>query len=196
MYCRMIYKKALLLFFILVFGLPTSFAQNCDLDFTKLNSAPIVKAVDKTASPQKTIIISLQKLAVANTAERNIFLQKLEMRAQSLKNRAHKIAMQNDSAGIEYFEKVGAQVPKEGYVRAVSTEEIKNILQDGGMGSAYDFNFKGNGARVGHGGNFIFVLCRRCSVQDFSDGALGSSMLNNRAFRLNELELIVPYIPQ
>lgn len=93
------------------------------------------------------------------------------------------------------YRNVAAQVPKEGYTRALSLEELRLILTDGGIGSYYDFAFKNEGARVGHGGNFVFIRCAKCPDEWFTAGQLGSSVVNVRTIPIDHLEIVVPRIP-
>ena len=143
----------------------------------------------------KARFISLQKLRTAPKEEREEFFRRLVNRANRLRNYAQSAALRDDEAGIAAYQAIGAQVPHEGYVRALSVEEVRNIVSDGKMGSFYDFGFRNDGARVGHGGNFIFVRCKSCAADAFQDGALGSSMVNRRPLELEELELVIPELP-
>lgn len=143
----------------------------------------------------KTVILGMDQFSRIPGEERRELLRRIAGRAERLRNDAHRETRKGEEAMLRYYEAIGAQVPKEGYVRALSVEEIDMILGDGAMGSLYDFNFRNEGARVGHGGNFIFLLCRKCPPDTFERGGLGSSVINRRRLELNELELVIPFSP-
>lgn len=124
------------------------------------------------------------------------FFEKLSNRATELRAISENLGERNLGALEKFHVQIGAQIPREGYVRALSPKEVRTILKEGKIGSSHDFNYRGEGARVGHGGNFIFLLCRKCSSENFTQGSLGSGVINRAPIPLEQLELIVPAVPR
>lgn len=146
-------------------------------------------------APQIVNLADLKKqLAQKGPGAVKDFFLKLNARGELLKKTAQGLALRNGTAGEKYYAAIGKQVPKEGFVRALSVREIYTIFSEGGMGSGYDFNFREAGARVGHGGNFIFVMCRKCADESFTKGNLGSGVLNAESLSLDQLEIVIPSV--
>ncbi|OFZ19257.1 MAG: hypothetical protein A2X94_05745 [Bdellovibrionales bacterium GWB1_55_8] len=123
------------------------------------------------------------------------FGEALTRRAELLTQSA-KTARQMDTRTAErFYAAIRDQIPKDGYIRALSASEVNTILKEGRMGRGYDFTFRNSGARVGHSSNFIFLRCRDCPQEFFQAGNLGSGVVNRQPIPLDKLEFIIPEVP-
>ncbi|MCM2279217.1 MAG: hypothetical protein NDJ89_14165 [Oligoflexia bacterium] len=152
-------------------------------------------AFERLQPEPRAIAVRLDRLANLPREKRQAFFRTLKARGETLRQGARAALLSGERQGQRFYEAIGRQVPREGYVRALSPEELGAIVSDGKMGTLYDFNFRDAGARVGHAGNFVFLVCRKCPPEAFVPGNAGSGVLNQRALSLEELELVIPSLP-
>lgn len=186
----------ILLFAAILSGLPGALASPdlCRENYAALTGARSVASSTATA-PAEAKFVPYKALVGRPETEVRQFFRAVSGRQSKLKATAQRLANTSLKDVERYYLEIKKQVGKEGYVRALSVEEAANIFVGGKMGAGYDFAFRNDGARVGHGGNFIFLLCRKCPPSMFTDGALGSSVVNQVPIPLEELELVVPQVP-
>lgn len=151
-------------------------------------------AAPQPESGPSSINLPLNQLKRMTNEKKLEALKGIDQRARDLKTVVTRTSS-NLTTISQLYAEIGEQIPKQGYVRAVETKELLTILREGQIGRFYDFSFKDVGGRVGHGGNFIFIICKSCRTDDFVPGQYGSSVLNSRPLKVEELEVIVPSIP-
>jgi hypothetical protein len=142
--------------------------------------------------------IALQDLKEANPFHRKAVLRLCDSHNNLTKRAIHMLSeldpMQKEAQKL--FDILKSQIPKDGRVRVISTEQLKELLKDGSMQRGMDFAFARQGARLGHNGRYICVLCKNDSTARFDGGAFGSSEINLDRIPLKDLVLYIPQLPK
>lgn len=101
------------------------------------------------------------------------------------------------STGGQVYVAITRDIGTSGYIRALSSQEIRFIRDHGFIEAGRDFTDAGTGARTGHAGSTIYVRYIGTDAEGvFIPGRWGSGTMTSRRVPATELEVFVPNIPR
>lgn len=181
--------RALILLFILISNLHAT--QVCEFDAEII----IARIADDVAVDHKPFVFRRDLSQMGSNSDVMIRGgQKVNQDWAKVKNAIMSGRINIDTAQ-ELYLAIKRQIGLEGYVRALSPRQLREVMDDGVVQRGDFFSNKGTGAHVGHGADMIYIRCKTPRCDDMLQASsTGSGTQNVQPIPLSELEFIAPDI--